>query len=88
MFVIIKIFKSTKSETFQKKLAFFHTPTELLILIIIIFFLRENSKLLDESVSLHCQQFHQNNLKSGNYGSLIRVFCRRATETREMSDKY
>jgi len=32
--------------------------------------------------------FHQNNLKSGNYGSMIRVFCRLSGEARKMSDKY
>jgi len=47
---------------------------------------KTNSKLLDESIALHCQKFHQNNLKSGNYATLIRVFCRRAAETRKMSD--
>ena len=49
--------------------------------------IRENSKLLDESISLQCQQFHQNNLKTGNYGTLIKVLCKLATEIIEMSDK-
>lgn len=49
-------------------------------------FTKENSKLLDENVALKCQKFHQNNLKSGNYGTLINVFCRLSMEIKEMSD--
>lgn len=49
-------------------------------------FTKENSKILDEGVSLECQKFHQNNPKSGNYGALIRVFCKLSSETQEMSD--
>ncbi|RMZ94589.1 dymeclin isoform X1 [Brachionus plicatilis] len=47
---------------------------------------KESSKKLDESIALSCQKFHQNNPKSGNYSSLIRVFSRRSNETRRMID--
>lgn len=49
-------------------------------------FSSSNSKLLDESIALYCQKFYDNNLKSNNFSSLIRAFCRRANEIKTIND--
>jgi hypothetical protein len=39
-------------------------------------------------VALDCQRLHQNNPKSGNFASLVRVFCKLATQVQHMTDNH